>query len=511
MKISQRTFIIIGITLIGLLILAAFGFWLLPRLLGADEEAIAQIMPDDTAVFVQINLLNLQDNASRQAATAFEEPYSRADIPFDVADPTTIFNGLDANLQSLAGVTVSEDVRPWVGVNIGIGLLSGGTGEQPRWLLAATVRDDAGADAFVDKVNAGGQATAVHHENLVLVAPDMATLDTVLNIPSGLSLRNSRRYQETMTNLTDDRAVSVFVNRQEAETLWSTAVPTDSQGVTQAIQGMLPKYTAVGLAAYATEAGIQVDVVGLHDPLTETQQALLAAQSTVPNTDALLPADTAVYLTGQRPDLLWQLLKGSLDGLGYSSADVDEAIELFSGLFGFDPEADLLAALDGPFAVALVPTKAGTAMPGLSATFLAEHNQPDKLKSQAAALAAGLEQIGFSTVLEGEIYQVNDPNDQPEAAYAVDGDYVVVSTDRAGVTAVIDPTNTLAGVSNYQGVWELLPSDAKPLLFADLTQLISLANSEPAQLPVTQVVLGTNSDQTFSRATAILLLAQKEE
>lgn len=506
MKNSRSTFLIIGVVIAVLALAAMAAFWLLPRLLGADGDAIVQHMPDNTAVFAEINLLNLQDNASRQTAAAFEDTYNNADIPFNPADPSTIFNGLDGALSSLAGVTVSEDVRPWMGANAGAGFLPPGEDGQPRWLLAATVRDAAGATAFIEKVNGIGQGTAVRHDNLVLLASDPSTLAAAQAAPDGLSLADSRRYQQTMAELPDKRAATLYVNMAEMDKLLATAVSPDQEGIVQAIRGILPAYTSLGLAAFATDSGIQVEMVGPHGPLTETQQALLAAQTAVPNTDAYLPTDTAVYLTGQRLDLLWQLLKGSLDGLGYSAADVDEATQLFAGLFGFNPDTELLAALDGEFALALVPAAGGTAVPGLSGVLLAEHNQPDKLADQATSLAAGLPRLGFATTNDNGLFQVNNPDGSPLVVYAADGARLIVGTDVAGVTAVTTAANPLTTAPAYQGVWGRLPDAASALLFANAAPLAGLFNLDPETLPITHAVMGTTSDDAISRATLLLIL-----
>ncbi|MBX3058336.1 MAG: DUF3352 domain-containing protein [Anaerolineae bacterium] len=506
MKNSRSTFLIIGVVMAVLTLAAVAAFWLLPRLLVADGDAIVQHMPDNTAVFAEINLLNLQDNASRQTAAAFEDTYNNADIPFNPADPSTIFNGLDGALRSLAGVTVSEDVRPWMGANAGAGFLPPGEDGQPRWLLAATVRDAAGATAFIEKVNGIGQGTAVRHDNLVLLASDPATLAAAQAAPDDLSLADSRRYQQTMAELPDKRAATLYVNMAEMDKLLATAVSPDQEGIVQAIRGILPAYTSLGLAAFATDSGIQVEMVGPHGPLTETQQALLVAQTAVPTTDAYLPTDTAVYLPGQRLDLLWQLLKGSLDGLGYSAADVDEATQLFAGLFGFNPDTELLAALDGEFALALVPAAGGTAVPGLSGVLLAEHNQPDRLADQATSLAAGLPRLGFATTNDNDLFQVNNPDGRPLVVYTADGARLIVGTDVAGVTAVTTAANPLTTAPAYQGVWNRLPDEARPLLFANAAPLAGLFNLDPETLPITHAVMGTTSDDTISRATLLLIL-----
>lgn len=489
------------------------GAWLLPRLLGADGAAIAQVMPEQTAVFAEINLLNLQNSQSRQVAAAFAGAFTSANIPFNSSDPTTAFNLFDPTLQALIGLTVSEDVRPWVGLNAGLGLLPPGADGLAHWVLAATVRNDGNAEAFVEKVTAAGaapgnglfanQPVAARVHNLVIVASDPATLAAALAAEEELSLADSRRYQQTLARLAENRALTVYLDDPDLDVFLDALVPEAGAGAVQAIRSILPDYTAVGMAAYATSDGIQVDIVGPHNGLNETQRTLLAAQTAAPAADALLPQATAVYLSGQRPDLLWQLLKGSLGGLGYSEADVDEAMALFTGLFGFNPDTDLLATLNGAYAVALLPTAGGRIEPGLEAIALAEHANPTVLAQQAESLATGLTIFGMQAVTVDNVYQVMDANNQPLAAYTAYDDYLLVGTDAAGVTAVTQATDSLAGKPAYQGAWRVLPDGAAPVLFVDAA---ALAGPLPPYLvePIAYAVFGVSSSEEISRGTLIL-------
>jgi hypothetical protein len=509
----MRRWPILVILLLLLILAIAAGAWLLPRLLGADEEAIANVMPEETAVFAEINLLNLQNAASRQVAAAFAGVITAADVPFNSNDPTTAFNIFDPALQQLIGLTVSEDVRPWVGMNVGLGLLPPGEDGQARWLLAATVREGSNAEEFISQVEmtAVNGATAVQVGDLVLIASDPATLAAATAAQEGLSLADSKRFQEALAQLPEERAATIYLNGADLNAFLATAVPESSAGVVEAIRGVLPTYTAVGMAAYVTEQGIQVDMVGLHAELSEVHQALLAAQTANPErlradtpTAALLPEGTAVYLTGQRADLLWQLLKGSLDGLGYSEADVDEAMELFAGLFGFNPETELLATLDGDYAVALLPAAEGTIGPGLSVVALVEHSDPTTLAQQAESFTAGLELLGVTAVNTNSVHQLSDPDGQPIAAYAIPDGYLLVGTDVAGVTAVTQATSHLNEKPSYQDAWASLPDGTIPVLFVDTGQLAGLLPTGTATNPITQAVFSTYSHEAMSRGTLIL-------
>lgn len=499
--------------LVILTIAAAVRF--LPRLLGADEAAIAQVMPEETAVFLELNLLNLQNEAARQLADRLEETYSAADIPLSTNDPSTLFNALDGLLREATGLTVSEDVRPWVGPNIGLALLPDETGvvqtDHPAWVVAATIRDDDKADAFLSELTAvlqanqgeysgflaGYEPQVVRQDNLLLFASDPQTLAAVIENPDGLSLADSKRFQETMGQMPADRGATVYVAGEVVDSLLDTAVP--AIGVAQ---GILPTYTAVGMAAFATEAGIQIEMVGPHEPLNETQEAYRAAQTGDHQTAAALPEETAVFLTGQRLDLLWQLAKGSLDSLGYAEADVDEAMQLFAGLFGFNPDTELLASLEGAYSLALLLPDAEA--PGV--VLLAAHEAPGTLNDQAESFAAGLAPVGLAAENANGIYTVTDEEGRPLAAYAVHDGYLVVGNEAGGVTAVTQSTNSLADNPAFQTAWAALPDGTVPVLFMNLAQIPEFLAIEAADNPISRAVFGTKSDEAISRGSLILFV-----
>lgn len=493
--------------------------WLLPRRLGIDETAVAQVMPSETAVYLEINLLHLQNQAARDLAARLQPAYAAAAVPMNETDPTTLFNILDGILQPAVGLTVSGDVRPWIGAHAGLGILPATVGGHPSWVLAATVRDGAAADQFVQQLAARMQATptalghqlaaapsAARLDNLVLVASDPAAL-AAATAADGLHLADSRRFQETLDLLPPDRAATLYLHDATENARLLSDFGLDP-GVIELLAGVLPTYTAVGLGAHAVEAGVQMDLVGLHEPLTEDQRALLAAQTAVPETDTYLPAETAVYWRGQRLDLIWPQAKESLAGLGYSAADVDEAIELFAGLFGFDPEADLLAALDGEYALALLPAGEGTAVPGLSGVLLARHTDPAALAGQAEGLAAGLARLGAGPAEADEagIFQVTGADGRPLAAYMPFGETVLVGTDKAGVTAVTQSTIPLTQNPRYQNGWDQLPPGNEPLLFVDIVRLGESGALARRSIPAAYLVLGTHSDEAVSRSTLVLVI-----
>lgn len=494
--------LVVGLLLLVILIL--FGRTWAARWLGADSQAIARVMPQQLIAFAEIDLMQLQNDESQAVANAFADLLDVAEVPFSREDPTTAFNIFDQPLNEWLGLTVSNDVRPWVGFNAAVALFPApADGAQMPWLLAATIRDTDTAELFIDKVNSssptdrGNQPAASRVGNVLLLAADAATLALVS--ADGPKLADLSLFQETLAHLPEQRALTVYIDQPQS---YFSGLPFSEIGGTTAVAEPLldlwPTYTAVGLAGYAIKSGVQLDVVGVHAGLSETQQALLAAQTAGVTIDQQLPANTAVLLMGQRPDLIWATLKQSLDGLGYSAADIDEASEMFSGLFGFNLDTDLLASLNSGYAVAVVPDSQTGLWPPI---FLAEHANPSELEQQMASLARGVSILGLNAEDTNGIYLLHDSEQQLLAAFSQIDGRLLVSNQLAGVTAVAQAEQSLPDNPDYVAAKDLLPSTAVPFLFVDLSQL---SQATAVSFPITQLIGGSYSEADVSKSSFIL-------
>lgn len=514
---NRKRLLIIILTAVGLLVAAVVaGYFLLPRLLGADEEVIAKTMPEETAVFLELNLLNLQNTATRDLSAAWAESYTEADIPFNESDPSTLLNILDEPLHEMVGMTVSEDVRPWIGLNIGLGILPAKSeAEAPGWLVATTIRDKAGADAFLEKLSANiaeqGAVLIANHpyrpvaqrdDNLLLIASDEAVLAQAVAAQDGLSLADSQRFQQTLAELPEESGLTLFGEADSLLDWLSTAVPADNAGYVEAGLGILPGYTAVGLAGLAVPEGIQLEMVGFHDELNAEQLAWLSAQTTS-TLDTNLPENTAVFFNGHRLDLIWQQLKGSLAGLGYTEADVDESMEIFTNLLGFNPDSDLLATLDGEYAVAVIPSEAN-----LSPVVILEHDDPDTLSTQIDSLSLGLRLLGLTASKSDNIYELTDPNGEKLLNFAQFEEGLLLGLDQDGITAVAPQAPALAENELYQKAWASFPENAVPTLFLNLQELSAnmALNTAVNIQPITHAALATHSDEHVAKATVLFFV-----
>jgi hypothetical protein len=491
-----------GLLLLSLLIIG--GVWGLPRLLGRDNTALAAMMPADTAVFLEIDALQLAN-----AETAQVRQQIAAALPLAAhADPTSSTALLEAAtnpLLSPVGLTFAEDIQPWIGPNMSIALLPGnllpgnllpGDGE-PVWLAAATIRNDSAADAFVQElISASPALAATRVDNVLLIAPDTAVIQAAIQAQEGANLAESANYQQLLSELPSQRAATLYLDVPQLAQ-WTANMPETEAGIAQAIQGMLPNYTAVGLAAYAIANGIQVDGVGLHNGLTDAQLAWLQAQTAVPQTDIYLPADTVVYGRGQRLGLLWQQLRVHLSGLGYAPADVAESAEILANVLGYHPENDLLANLDGEFAIAETP--GGTVL-------LAQGNAQANLPQRAEQTAVGLSLLGFTTeVGSNGVYRTDDFDDNPLLYFGVQDALLAVGTEDGVATVLQGVERPLAQWPPYQQAIAALPADSRLLFYLHGNPTDWADEPLLPDLPVT-AVLGSHSTPETSFATLIIHL-----
>ena len=324
-KSKNRLWLALDAGLILVLVVGFVVYQLWPTLRSADEEAIAAIMPNETAVFLELNILNLQNEATRNLAAEWAATLPETDDQLNAADPSTLFNLLDDSLREVSGLTVSEDIRPWIGLKAGLGLLPFTAEETPRWLIAATVRDEAAAAAFVQTLNntiqtnpsptlsqLASDPVAAIERGVVLIASDPEALTQAQATAEGLALVDSIRFQSTLEQLPGDQTLTLFaVGDHVVEYINSATSEADADLVETALT-LLPTYDTLGLAASAAEGGVSLAYVGHHGGLTPAQTAWQEAQKAPEKSDAWLPGETAVYYNGQRLDALWPLVKVSL-------------------------------------------------------------------------------------------------------------------------------------------------------------------------------------------------------
>ncbi len=551
---NNRMLIIGGIAALALVaIIVVGGIILLPRLFGADESAIAGVMPPETSMLIELNALNLANDETNRIARAFEDVFNEADVEFDAEDPGSGLESLDDQLEEATGLTFTDDILPWIGPNLGLGLVeldleALNEGEQPQIIFAATIRDTAVADIFIEDLidaiedESGNRVDEVEHGGALVFEVDsdldeeriafgrsgeiffltttIDLLEDAIDAQQGENLGDVAEYQDTLAELPADRAMTIYINGQGIE---DAAKGAEDSGELEGLDtGALEDLglLGVGMSITAVAEGIQADFVGNFESLTEEQQAVLDAQTDDIQTAEFLPESTYVFLVGQRLDLVWQNAMDSLNGV--SEDDLDEAMDLFDDMFGFNPSDELLPLLNGEYSLALIDSDAGLIAEqfetDLGLVIMVGTSSSEELTGLAEDFTDGLEDqemsVDDSANDDVTIYEVEDASGELMGAYGVSEDYLVLSTSGETVETLFLGEANLADSDKYQNAWDAFPRGTIPVMYMDIDGLFAALEDVDPTIgdaadvnPVYAFAMGTRAEGNSTHTTMIFFVA----
>ena len=553
---GNRLLIIGGIAALGVVAVAVIGaIFLIPRLFGADENAIANVMPPKTTVLVELNALNLANEDANRIARAFEDVLKDSDVEFDPDDPATLLEQLDQDLEDASGLTITDDVLPWIGPNLGLGLLelnidAMDRGEVPQIIFAATIRDIDLADVFIeDMIDAIEDETPnrvddreyngvltfevdsdfederlafARSDEIFFFTSNLDILEEAIDAQNGDNLGGVAEYQSTIAELPGDRALTVYIS---GEGLEDFAKAAEDSGEFQGFDADIIRdldLRGAGMAAMTTTEGIRVDFVSSYESLTEEQQALQDAQTDNIKTAEFLPESTYVYLVGQRLDLVWQSAIDSLEQSGVSEADFDEAMDLFDDTFRFDPSKDLMPLLDGEYSIALFDSRDGIISDqfntDIGTVIMMGSSNGEELIGLVEDFTDGLQDqdldVNDSSNDDVTVYEVEDQSGELLGAYGLSEDYLILSTSGESVEDLFAGEASLADSEQFKNAWDAFPRNTIPVMYMDLDGLLKALEDLDPEIenaadvnPVYAFAMGTNSDSNSTQTTMIFFIA----
>lgn len=551
---NNRMLIIGGIAALALVaIIVVGGIILLPKLFGSDTSAIAGVMPPDTTMLVELNALNLANEDTSRIARAFQNVFDEADVAFDAEEPGQALENLDDQLKDATGLTITDDVLPWIGPNLGIGLAeldieAMNQGDPPQLIFAATIRDTAVADIFiedlidvieeesgnrVDEVEYGGalvfevdsdfddeRIAFGRSSEIFFLATTIDLLEDAIDAQQGENLGDVAEYQDTIADLPGDRAMTIYISGEGIE---DAAKGAEDSGEVQGFDAGVVKdlgLIGVGMSITAVPEGIQVDFASNYENLTDEQQAMLDAQTDKIRTAEFLPESTYLFLVGQRMDLVWENALNSLDGV--NADDLDEAMDLFDDMFGFNPSDDLLPLLNGEYSLAIIDSDEGLVAEqfdtNLGLVVMAGTSDSEELANLAEDFTDGLEDQDMNVDDSGNddvtVYEVEDASGELVGAYGVSEDYLVLSTSGETVEGLFLGENNLADSDKYKDAWDAFPRGTIPVMYMDLDGLFAaLEDIDPTVAdaadvnPVYAFAMGTRADGNSTHMTMIFFIA----
>jgi hypothetical protein len=327
-----------------------------------SPERLASVVPSEADVFVtvyldpsagqKVNLLGL--------ASQFPDLGKGQDLGKRVDDL------LDEGLAD-AGLT-HEDVRPWLGSEIGLSVEVGDDGTPHAAFLIATT-DPKASQAALEKVAdqdlqvrdydgvqvsvaADGEGAFAVVNGVAVLATDETTARRAIDAAHGTTpdIGSSQTYLDTVAGLPQGKLGMAYVNvaglvdRFGSETAASAAIGAGGLGELDAIR-------SVGVSLSAETDGLALDLTTNYDPtkLTEAQRDALTAPDHENATLAFVPDDAFAVMAQENLDTI---LKGTLDQIEQQTPQVAPSIDQ-AGI------RDLLAAMTGDIALEIGPGTKG--------------------------------------------------------------------------------------------------------------------------------------------------------
>lgn len=360
---SGRRALFVGVGIVVVLFVLAAASWATTRAKGVDDAALEAI-PADAPIVLSIDLAEVVDGGR------FERLFNTLALEFPEGDDSPkSWDDLLDKVDDDSGISIREDVLPWLGRSTAVAVFPGPDGETVDLVTVIAVRDHGEAKAFFDAAatNDGPASVTVADgiewvddsgiilltDDLVFISPTREKIDAALAARHGDSIADLKEYVDAVNELPDNRFVTAYVDvgalaSISLETLGDALL---SQGADQLPVGIDPSLLdtigslanvgdagAVAFSATLNDAGLVFDVVasggtsvpGFNGDLPQLSQ---------------LPEGTLAYLSfildgGEILDQLGQ--GGLLDSLGGFGFDM--STELLAGV----TFADLLQSIDGP-------------------------------------------------------------------------------------------------------------------------------------------------------------------
>ncbi|MEP6477235.1 MAG: DUF3352 domain-containing protein [Actinomycetota bacterium] len=505
---------------------------------GAPERLVG-VVPSQADVFVTVYL----DPSAGQKANLLGLARRFPDLGTDDELQKQVDDVLD---QALAdGGLAHDDVRPWLGSEIGLSVDVGNDGATHVALLVATTDTEASQAALEKAAKADSQsfqrreydgvqisvaegsdrsAYAIVNE-VVVLASDETTVRRAIDAAHGTTpdIGTSQVYLDTVAALPDGKLGVAFVNvaglvdQFGSQAAASAALGAGGLGELDAIEGL-------GMSLSAETDGLALDVTTNYDPakLTASQRDLLTAPDHDNATLAFVPADAFAVMAQEHMDTI---LKTTLDQIEQASPDAATSIDQ-AGIH------DLLAAMTGDLALEVGPAAAapvsgallvGTDDPETMATFLqgiAVFGSQVMAQQNPTAVPPPLATEEYQGV---KISYLDDPTLASSGlmpAYAVMDRAGVIATSPQEIHQLIDTqasgedvrtapvfSSATATVPSTEGVFfldvqaiaatvrENLPPDVQAIYDRDVA---------PNLAPVTALVVGSESDEQHQRLRVFL-------
>lgn len=518
-KINSRQLLIgagVVLVIISLVLLAQF--------FGSNGDPIAEHMPADIPLYVHVNL----EEAASADAQEIVRTFQLASGEDEPADQT-----LQQDLADQLGVDYDQDIAPWLGKNVGIGLfdfnfvgpsavfqgiiadLQGSTPPEVKYIIGVESRNNSAADAFVTKVReqaesegssvtstdfAGGTIYEIDFPRetafdssadtqrlaltraggIVFFANSAETIQAAFDQEKGSSLASDPRYVKALAELPGKRVTTAVISSAGLEeAASSSSMPFNNLSAVQ--QAYQYDFT-IGASVSIVDEGVQIDSVSVFDESQIPADILETLKTIHPSYDTLAfyPEDTVLYaVSGITPGAVTRAETANPEQM----ADFIESMDSLKSETGLDLVA-VLNAFDKEVSFGVFPQTTGFAElvgTDLGLQLVVGQNDEGVFTDFNATLSQLLEQsIGAPTATDTvgpmKIYRVSDPFAGGELlAFGSGGGFAYLGTDPGLIeNGFSETTTSLADSEKYQETWAHFSGNAFPTFYFDVPQLIEI-------------------------------------
>jgi hypothetical protein len=504
------------------IIVLVFDPWGIVSRLTGKYDPIAQAVPPETQMFMNVNLLQLQSKDFLGLVNTFAE--AAGEEGYD--DIMAMVDEMEETVDPDAEIIFSEDIMPWLGQFAGLGIKDIKYGDffdtEMDFYMIVEVRNKKKADEFLIKVM--DEMRQEYDEGFIEETYERATiyeLDTeyeadriaftrsgslfilsnspdavkdVIDASKGESMADMDAYQQIVSELPKDRLVTFFMDFSFLESFYESMDPlscAEASNQLQMIEGM-------GMSISAVDVGLQMDYILAYnlDHLTEEQIASMQLEPGEPMTASFFPKETYLYMTSEHLDRSFATLEKGIP-CTIEEEEIEEAMDLFEEEFGFNPMTDLFPYLDGEFALGVFESSEGMiaeqyGVP-LGVLLVIESSDQEALLNAAQKVAEGLETTGQFDILQTEsnnthFFELRDIYyEQTTFVYAVKDNILFISLDSGTIEDIYGDRISLDQYSRYKDGWETFPRDMRPIMYIDVEGIYQFVTEEMDELSQTGV------------------------
>jgi hypothetical protein len=467
---------------------------------GSDNPT-AKTMPADTEMYFGFNMADVRNKDVTAVIAAFAEA---GDLDF--TDFDTLIQYIDEEVLYDWGMTLWDDVIPWIGNWVAVGIYN--TQVDPYYgpedadvVMVIEARNPNDADKFVtdfvdnqeseyyadmqDSEYKGvtiyyddySEVAITRYKDYVYIGSSQDALEEAMDALDGDSLADTQAYKDLLAVLPSRPMFSVYFEGASLQDFAYAASVSEMPGLMN--QNLPLLGTAFSLAV--TKEGIQLDSATQYDvpALTETQRAMLEAGRGKGALAEFFPANTYLYINGTSLDLAWQAVRDTmLDTL--DAEEFDEAMQAFEDTLGFDMDS-FFTLLDGDMALGMLADSGGfyaeeVGIP-LGFLFFAETSDQAALQSLLDDFTDALEddmfmQVNRETVGDYETYTLGDEWMGDMFTYGLGDSKLVFASTLNLLEDALDASASLADDSRYKDTWRAFGGGQRPAFYLVLWDML---------------------------------------